>query len=476
MSGLMEIQPFIQAYVEAISSMLDVDVTIVDSALIRVGGTGGYSRKIGQKIAESSFFKTVLECGSTGTIRDTGSCSECIMCEGRDRCMELASIAYPIFKKGTAVGVMALTAFDERARESLLCSQKKLEEFLKYMSVLLESKLIAEERNSRLESQLSEAIALERGNGGQIIGESPAMAEAIRLACRVAAGGSSVMLRGESGTGKDVLAKLIHARSSRGNRLMVGVNCAAIPENLVESELFGYAPGAFTGAKKEGHMGKFELANHSTIFLDEIGDMPFSAQTKLLRALQEGCIERIGSDRSTPVDVRVICATNRNLEEMVSAGEFRQDLYYRLNVIPVFIPPLRERREDIPLFTEYFIEMYNKRLKNNVVGVSPEAAEAFMSYDWPGNVRELKNMIEYLENIVADREITLGDLPAHIAAAAAVGGEGGTLKEIMRMHEKKILLGFLKNADTAEKKAALAKRLGFSRATLYRKITELGLE
>ncbi|MEG0091016.1 MAG: sigma 54-interacting transcriptional regulator, partial [Oscillospiraceae bacterium] len=285
----------------------------------------------------------------------------------------------------------------------------------------------------------------------------------------------TVLLTGESGTGKEILAKLIHAQSDRGDRLMISINCGAIPENLVESELFGYEDGAFTGAKKGGSMGKFELADHSTLFLDEVGEMPMHAQTKLLRVLQEQAVERIGGKKPIPVDVRILCATNKNLMEMVENGTFRRDLYYRLNVIPINIPPLRERRGDILALCQRFIAEYNAKLKKEIVGIDQDAQELLCAYDWPGNVRELKNVIEYLINVVEGSKIKMSDLPNSLLANNITISPNRTLDDIVSDYERMILKKLLSRADTLQKKQELAKQLGISRATLYRKLSEYNL-
>ena len=357
MTALMKIQTFIHAYVRAISSILESDVTVVDSELIRVAGTGNYAEEIGSTVAHGNFFSRILLSGEKGIITDAAKDENCIGCEKRGYCKELANLAYPIFKDGAVVGVISIIAFQEEQREYLLKNRSKLEEFLKYMCVLLESKLYTDEANDRLEQQLK--IIHNAEKAWSFVGQSPKMQEAIRIGKKVAKSNSTVFLRGESGTGKEIMAKMIHALSDRRDALMISINCAAIPENLVESELFGYEEGAFTGAKKHGSIGKFELADKSTIFLDEIGDMPLHVQTKLLRVLQENKVERIGGRKPIPIDIRVICATNKNIEQMVEEGTFREDLYYRLNIIPIELPPLRKRKEDLPALIDYYIAYYN---------------------------------------------------------------------------------------------------------------------
>ncbi|MFL0266528.1 sigma 54-interacting transcriptional regulator [Candidatus Clostridium radicumherbarum] len=254
---------------------------------------------------------------------------------------------------------------------------------------------------------------LKNNHFANIIGSSGSLKEALLIAEKASHSTSTVLIRGESGTGKELIAKAIHNHSKRKDKPFVRVNCAAIPENLLESELFGYEKGAFTGAVKN-KPGKFLLADGGTIFLDEIGDMPRTMQVKLLRVLQEKEFESIGSNETHKVDVRVLAATNRNLEEMLKSGDFREDLYYRLNVISISLPPLRERKEDINLLIEHFINKLSNTLNKKITHIDKEAIQYLQSYDWPGNIRELQNIIERAINLCDNSSITLKDLPIYI--------------------------------------------------------------
>jgi len=227
----------------------------------------------------------------------------------------------------------------------------------------------------------------------QIIGRSPALEDVLEKVERVAPTGSTVLIEGETGTGKELIARAIHNLSPRCGRPFVKVNCAAIPLDLLESEFFGHEKGAFTGAIAQ-RIGRFETANHGTLFLDEVGDIPSALQQKLLRVLQEREFERLGSSRTQSVDVRIVAATNRNLIELVAERQFRDDLYYRLNVFPIAMPPLRERREDIPALVTHFVNIFSRRMGTSIETVPPETMEAFVSYAWPGNIRELQNLVE----------------------------------------------------------------------------------
>ncbi|MBM7646255.1 PAS domain S-box-containing protein [Scopulibacillus daqui] len=307
-----------------------------------------------------------------------------------------------------------------------------------------------------------------------IIGESKVLKKVKKLAMQVSHSDSNIMLTGESGTGKDFFANAIHTASPRANGPFISVNCGAIPETLLESELFGYEKGAFTGANKEGKIGKFEMADGGTIFLDEIGDMPLHLQVKLLHVLQNKVIERVGGRKMIPVDVRVIAATNKSLETMIQEGEFRSDLYFRLNVIPLHIPPLRKRKEDIPLLMEHFLTDIKGKLAKSIDGFQPEVIALFQNYRWPGNVRELENAVEYAVNMETENIISAASIPAKIASQQKAAAQAeGSLKERLRREEKKILKDMLNEYGTSLKaKKDIASQLKISLATLYRKLEE----
>jgi PAS domain S-box-containing protein len=248
-------------------------------------------------------------------------------------------------------------------------------------------------------------------NSKQLVVNSSKMRELVNMVIRVAGVDSTVLIQGESGVGKELIADIIHLNSTRKNGPLIKVNCGAIPENLLESELFGYEPGAFSGASKNGKVGLFELASGGVIFLDEIGDMPLSLQVKLLRAIQDMKVCRVGGIKPINMDLRIMAGTNRNLREMVEKGQFRQDLYYRLNVVPIYVPPLRERKEDIPVLCNYFVENFNLKYHMDK-RLGPDVIQCFMDYDWPGNVRELENLIERVIVTTMNDGISVTDLPA----------------------------------------------------------------
>lgn len=318
-----------------------------------------------------------------------------------------------------------------------------------------------------------------------IYGNSPQIENVKKFAHQIAGGSSTVLITGESGTGKELFARAIHNNSDRVNEPFISVNCGAIPESLLESELFGYEPGAFTGANPKGKIGKFELANGGTIFLDEIGDMPLHLQVKLLRVLQSRNIERVGGMESIPIDVRVISATNKDLEAMITKNEFREDLYFRLNVIPLHIPSLRERAGDIELLLNTALIRFRRIAGKDIMGFSKDALSQLVQYDWPGNVRELENTVEYAVSIETKPIISLNSLPERILKPQtsripfheAALPQTGTLKERTSEAERSIIAGTLESTGSdADGKAKAAALLGISVSSLYRKIRELGLQ
>jgi transcriptional regulator with GAF, ATPase, and Fis domain len=305
----------------------------------------------------------------------------------------------------------------------------------------------------------------------QIIGNSPALETVLEQVERVAPTGSTVLIQGETGTGKELIAHAIHNISSRCGRPFVTLNCAAIPLDLLESELFGHEKGAFTGAIAQ-KIGRFELADKGTLFLDEVGDIPSALQPKLLRVLQEQQFERLGSARTHQVDVRLVAATNRDLTEMAKRGEFRSDLYYRLNVFPILLPPLRERREDIPALVTHFVEILGERMGREIEHIPPETMSALSSYHWPGNIRELQNLIERAV-ILSNDGVLPNPLPAAEAEQhAAISPSATTLRD----SERTLILQTLEAVRwvIGGPKGAAAK-LGLARTTLIHKMQKLGI-
>ncbi len=306
-----------------------------------------------------------------------------------------------------------------------------------------------------------------------IIGESGQMIEVVSLVHRVAASDATVLIRGESGTGKELIAKAIHYAGSRAARPLVRVNCAALPENLLESELFGHEKGSFTGAIST-RKGRFELADTGTLFLDEIGDLPVHLQAKLLRVLQEREFERIGSSQPIKVNVRIISATHRDLEALMRAGQFRDDLYYRLNVVTILVPPLRERREDLPVLMDHFLKIFAAKNGKVLRGFSREARDALLRYDYPGNVRELENLVERAVVLCRGDVIGHGDLPLTLEGAEAAVEPQRGLSAAVEGLERRMIKDALKRADGVQTRAA--DFLGITERALRYKLKKYGLQ
>lgn len=586
--NLFSIQESVQGVAEAISAVLEVDVTIVDRNLNRVAATGAYRNLVGEKLPKNCSFELISKKMEPEFIDKPNISEKCIGCSLRGNCAELATIGYPIVSNGELLGVIGLIAFNmEQKRkiyedyQSLIVFLGKLGELLagnlQYIKTIIELTIQSEELNmivdglengiictdnegkikfinSRIRdffnvknsslinrsiyevipelknnpkvqrhvetkitvdgkrksfivntipvmvgnkrvsnimeiyktsNMVANAYRLIEGTSSitfdDIIGDSPKMLEVKDLAYKVSTSKSTVLLTGESGTGKELFARAIHNASNRSHLPFVAINCASIPDNLLESELFGYEGGAFTGANKGGQMGKLELANGGTLFLDEIGDLPLHLQPKLLRVLQDGGFMRLGGKELISVDFRLIAATNVNLKEMVENGKFREDLYYRLNVIPIHIPPLRERIEDIDKLSQYFLDKYLSRLNVNNKYFSEEVKEAFYRYNWPGNVRELENVVEYLVNIVKGEEIGFESLPCtirdHINKYAYKTENSNKLKDLLDNYERDILLSYLKiYGNSTEDKERISSILGINLSTLYRKLNKHNLQ
>lgn len=500
----------IQKVAEAISLVINIDVTIVNDEMKRIAGTGSYKEMIGEIIPGKSVFNKCFEEKETLIIDNPKENLYCRHCYKFDSCREKAEMSCPIILDGICYGVIGLIAFDEEQRESIISREKELVLFIEKMASLISGNLKAEIKsyayniekkkmikvidgmdksvvsvdekgkidtcNSKFRKlfnidydprnmDISKVLdffsndvfdSLKKSNKhsstfysesanvrgiyninkiyykkdlkgfvidfvdrkdairnynkmntdyrmtvDDIIGESESIIRVKKNALKAAESSSTILITGESGTGKEMFARAIHFHSSRGDRPFITINCAAIPEELLESELFGYEEGAFTGAKKGGKLGMFERANKGTIFLDEIGDMSIHLQAKLLRVLQEKEIQKVGGKSGVKVDVRIISATNKNLPELVENGMFREDLYYRLNVLPIELPSLKERKEDIPLLVDYMVKVYSKKLDKNISGVSEEVLNMLEEYNWPGNIRELQNVIEFCINMTS---------------------------------------------------------------------------
>ncbi len=326
--------------------------------------------------------------------------------------------------------------------------------------------------NVELRKQLEERFGFEG-----VVGNSPEMQKVIERLRQIAPTSATVLITGESGTGKELVAKALHQNSPRRNKPFVALNCAALSENILESELFGHIKGAFTGAERD-RKGYFEQASGGTLFLDEVGDIPLSTQVKLLRVLESGEIVRVGTNESIKVNVRLVSATNRDLTESIAQGKFRQDLYHRFKVVSIRLPPLRSRREDIPLLIEHFLRQFSTSHSKPVSGITPAARKVLMAYSWPGNVRELKNAIESMVVMDADGVIDVDDLTEELQggdglAVEATAGSDGLVGKSMKEIEKHYLAETLKLTDGNREEAA--RLLGIGERTLYRKIGDYGL-
>lgn len=587
MNGLKDIKDDIQNIAEAMLSVLNIDVTIVDENLIRIAGTGIYLEKIGERVNGYSAFKKCLEEQVLIYIDDSEQNDICKECSNNGNCKEYAEVCCPITLDGYAYGVVGLIAFNEEQSSIITDNAKDLTNFLGKMADLISNKLKAQNKTEELELEkkkleillngmnkavvsidtrgnidkynvkfrkifnidddklecgnifhlldfikkpstldfekyktgifyykkqgrnlkgiynISEIVVKNKLKGyvidfienkeaiknynkinkdykitlDNIVGSSEIMEHTKQKALIAAKSNSTVLITGESGTGKELFARAIHNHSDRTDYPFVAVNCAAIPDNLLESELFGYEEGAFTGAKKGGKLGKFELAHKGTIFLDEIGDMSLHLQGKLLRVLQERELDKIGGKSNIFIDVRVVAATNKNLEELVKNGQFREDLYYRLKVIPITLPTLRERKNDIPLLIDYMIKEYSHKLNKDVIGIEEDAGKTLVDYTWPGNVRELQNIIEYSINMSNSPLLTLDIIPNNIKSTYydEKSHKEEEIRTLEDLEKEEIRKAFDKYKHYKKDKELVAKALGISRATLYRKLEKYNL-
>lgn len=587
MNGLKDIRDDIQNIAEAMLSVLNIDVTIVDEHLERIAGTGTYLEKIGDKVEGYSAFKKCLEEQVIIYIDDSQKNDICKVCSNNGNCKEHAELCCPITLDGYSYGVVGLIAFNKEQSDIITDNAKDLTNFLGKMADLISNKLKAQIKTEELElekkkleillNSMNKAVVsidkegnidkynvkfkeifnmrddnidgenifqlldfikkpstndLKKHKTGvfyykensrnlkgiynvseiavknklkgyvidfienkdaiknynkinkdykitldNIISESEIMEHTKQKALIASKSNSTVLITGESGTGKELFARAIHNHSDRVDNTFVTVNCAAIPDNLLESELFGYEEGAFTGAKKGGKLGKFEIAHKGTIFLDEIGDMSLHLQGKLLRVLQERELDKIGGKSNILIDVRVIAATNKNLVELVAKGQFREDLYYRLNVIPITLPALRQRKDDIPLLIDYMIKEYAHKLNKDVIGIEDDAKKTLIDYSWPGNVRELQNVIEYSINMSNSSLLNLDIIPNNIKSKYydEKSNKYEEIRTLEDLEKEEISKALNKFKHYKKDKELVAKSLGISRATLYRKLEKYNL-
>lgn len=362
----------------------------------------------------------------------------------------------PLWENGELIGALGLVLFRDTDEWKIMNSHIK--------DLLLE----LETYRNQMQQQNGAKYSLH-----DIITSSPDVLQLKEKIRKTAHSNVSVLLRGESGTGKELFAHSIHHLSERSTKPFVKVNCAAIPEHLIEAELFGYHEGAFTGAKKGGKPGKFQLAHGGTLFLDEIGDMPLQAQVKILRALQEGEVEAVGAVHPQEVDVRIVAATNQSLETMIQDQRFREDLFYRINVVQMDVSPLRERKGDIKILSKYLLQKVNERTGKRVQELSQAVENLFQKYRWPGNVRELENVIESAVHMTDNETIDVEDLPHHLRPENTVWEEGQSLKEIVEQTEKYAIEKALDETDGD--KSVAAAQLGIGKSSLYEKVKKYNL-
>ncbi|MBY7004656.1 sigma 54-interacting transcriptional regulator [Clostridium botulinum] len=576
-STLLEIQDTVAKYANIISSVIKVDVEIVDKNLCRIAGTGIYKDAINKDISKEGYvYDYVIKTGEKQIIKNPGQHYLCKKCNHRNNCLEKMLVCTPIILNDDIIGVIGLVCSKDSQRnhfienfDSFIQMLYQISDFISTKSyehieiershmmvdllnqiidsvdkgvlvtknneivhmntsAMKQLKLKANNTNKKITiSSTSEYIMggevytividnekfqlmgkiipvfpvlsaydtifvfeeikhlkskISKVSGGRevikvedIIGQSQAMVQLKNRIKKIASSSSTVLITGESGTGKEVIARAIHCESDKNTNPFIAINCGAIPDALLESELFGYVRGAFSGADPNGRVGKFELANNGIIFLDEIGDMPLYMQVKILRVLQERKLVRIGSNHLIDLDIRVIAATNKDLKKLIKENKFREDLYYRLNVIPLKIPPLRERKEDIELLMEMLIKKYNGLFGKIVHKIDKECKDILIDYPWYGNVRELENAVEFMINMADDSGIvTMDMLPANIVENKNFQGHGMNIDEDIRPLknvEKDYILRALDiyGHDTKGKRLA-AERLGIGIATLYRKL------
>lgn len=570
MDFLIKIKDELIKYAETISQILNFDVEIMDTNLIRLVGTGCLNKKVGLNMSkEAHVYKKVLKTKKTYIITNPREEKICESCPSKKTCKEVLEISTPIIFNSEVIGVIGLICFNEFQKKEFLHKKDSYIKFLKQMANFISSRafqenekiiiennnkilldiveripnsIIITNENDKIEFINDMAISLFGKNDTEcsikveiindfldkkeffltcnsitheVIGDilnfspsigkfrtlyvfqdaenfkkyfqyfnngynkifvfnSPQMCDIYSKIEKVAKTITTVLITGESGTGKEVVARTIHENSNRKDKPFIAVNCGAIPESLIESEFFGYVRGAFTGANPKGKIGYFEQADGGTIFLDEIGDMPLSLQVKLLRVLQEKVIIPIGSDKERKIDIRIMTATNKNLEILVKENKFREDLYYRLSVFPIDIPPLRNRKKDIEELTEYFLNKYSQVFNIPLKPISDEVMKIFTSYSWPGNIRELKNVVEYIVNVIEEKDsfISLKHLPPKIFKISHEKKGFRTLAEI----EKDEISALIKEFGTSSKaKLEIAKILNIGRATLYRKMKQYNL-
>ncbi|MTI83229.1 MAG: sigma-54-dependent Fis family transcriptional regulator [Firmicutes bacterium] len=427
-----------------------------------------------QDILEDNGYRVELASnGEEGLYKIESIRPDVVLLDLRMQDMDGIEVLQVLNKQEINVPVILITAY---GNTSNTISAMKLGAFDYITKPLKLDNLLAKVEKAADTTEMSLEVKEEANNhdadSDSMIGMSPIMQDVYKTIGRVADSTATVMIRGDSGTGKELVARAIHYNSDRHNSSFIKINCASIPENLLESELFGHEKGAFTGATTR-KPGKFELAHKGTLFLDEIGEMAPATQAKVLRVLQEMEFERVGGTEPIKVDVRIIAATNKDLEESIRQGEFREDLFYRLNVVEIKVPPLRERKEDIPQLVEHICRQYSKKYNKPVTGMSPDALEVLKRYDWPGNIRELKNVCERSILMSGGPVITVDDLPVNLYSRRGPykAGPEASLKEIVAEVEREVILKVLEEHNW--NRSAAAQALKMNRSSFYIKLKDL---
>jgi len=559
-----EFNAFSQRIAEAIEAVLKIDITIVNSEMVRIAGTGRYKEDLYGNVLENTAFGKCMNTGGIYIVEDTRNNPICVGCDRVDQCEEKADICVPIKYKEQLIGVIGAIAFTLEQKQVIISNKDLYSNFIQKMASFIEAKyseLQSNEENKKLTGRMENIlnsmkqavvfydehgevlyqnheleILLHRvgitdkdsfiktlwhhitrskfllketlenvevtihANGKNhtfladivlshknqkspeylitlnfnvsfesIVSVSSCMEEVKSLAKTVSLSESNILLEGESGTGKEIFARAIHNYSHRREKPFIALNCGAIPDMLLESELFGYEKGAFTGADKQ-KLGKFEIAEGGTLFLDEVGDLPFRLQVKLLRVLQEKEICRLGAIDTKKIDVRIISATNSNLMEKIRANQFREDLYYRLNIIPIHLPPLRDRAADLEYLTQYYINHYSKLFNKQVQGLTPGAKAIFKSHTWPGNIRELQNVLEYAVCLETDAWISEKLIKGRLDSFGA--GHPGTVNDNTKGSTYR---DCEKDGKRSEIIAMICSDLKISRATFYRKLRDYAI-
>lgn len=472
----MKLFPYKQVYmdiVESIAISLDVDVAVFNGEYHLFVCSPKYQQRKGTGAHVPSLQDAMRS--EEPIIYRPGEMAVCEGCRFKENCPSTIEILHSIQSDLGPLGVVSILSFTEQGKKRMEENLTKYLTALEHIAKLLSNIMAYGEKDSPRVSPADEKFAIPEGDGRaiqNIHGKSAAMENLRQDIKKVSKSPSTVLIMAESGTGKELVARAIHDLSPRREKPFIAVNCASISESLFESEFFGYEGGSFTGARKNGKLGFFELAHTGTLFLDEISEMSLNFQAKLLRVLQENVIYRVGGTSPVYCDVRIIAATNCNLLELVEKKQFRHDLYFRLHVVPLSIPPLRERREDIAQLCTHFIAQFNEKLEKSFHCVSDDVLNLFRAYHWPGNVRELENMMEYLMNMEEGDEITDCYLPASIRQGNKE--DGGALLQTL---EKQTMLDLLNQFGwDAQGKKAVADKLGIGIRTLYRKLSQYQLE